>query len=113
MLIEKLNYVDRTIKQLRSDLGDDSYITKNAHLEMLIGPQPSGNPTIHPPKACVNKGSGLKRIVSARENAIKNGNKRLRKCKLCSSTVHDARRCSLRNKASAEQAVDLEESDED
>ncbi|KAK1404777.1 hypothetical protein POM88_004382 [Heracleum sosnowskyi] len=104
--IDKLNYVDKTVKQLSSDLGDDSYITKKAHLEMLMGPQPSEEITIHAPKACKNKGSGLKRFVSAREKAINKGNKRPRQCKLCLSTVHDARTCPGKNKACAEKDVE-------
>ncbi|KAK1389184.1 hypothetical protein POM88_017362 [Heracleum sosnowskyi] len=111
--IDKLNYVDKTIKQLSSDLGDDSYITKKDHLEMLMGPQPSEEITIHAPKACKNKGSGLKRFVSAREKAINKGNKRPRKCKLCLSTIHDARTCPSKNKACAEKDVEIEETDED
>ncbi|KAK1389188.1 hypothetical protein POM88_017366 [Heracleum sosnowskyi] len=109
--IDKLNYVDKTIKQLSSDLGDDSYITKKDHLEMLMGPQPSEEITIHAPKACKNKGSGLKRFVSAREKAINKGNKRPRKCKLCLSTIHDARTCPSKNKACAEKDVEIEETD--
>lgn len=107
--IEKLNYADKTIKQLNSDLGDDSYITKKAHIEMMMGPQPTEEISIHAPNICKNKGSGLKRIMSAREKAINNGNKRPRKCSLCSSIVHDARRCPKRKKS----RIDLDDSDED
>lgn len=70
---DKLAFVEKTLKQMTSDLGDDSVLTKKAHLEMLIGPHPSENITIHAPKDCKNKGSGLKRLVSAREKAIKDG----------------------------------------
>lgn len=111
--MEKLAYVEKTVRQLDSDLGDDSYITKRAHMEMLMGPQPSEGITIHAPKECKNKGSGLKRLVSAREKAIKNGNKRPRKCKLCSSTVHDARTCPTKNKAHGAEVVEFNEYDEE
>lgn len=47
-----------------------------------------------------NKGSCLKRFVSQREKAIKKGDKRPRKCKLCSSSVHDARTCPTKKNSS-------------
>ncbi|KAK1389113.1 hypothetical protein POM88_017291 [Heracleum sosnowskyi] len=93
--IDKLNYVDKTIKQLSSDLGDDSYITKKAHLEMLMGPQPSKEITIHAPKACKNKGSGLKRFACAEKDVEK----------ACAEQDVE--------KARAEQDVEIEETDED
>ncbi|KAK1373079.1 hypothetical protein POM88_029272 [Heracleum sosnowskyi] len=70
--LDKLAYVEKTVKPLVSDLGDDSYLCKKAHIEMLMGPHPREDLTIHVPKECSNKGSGLKRLVSAREKAIKN-----------------------------------------
>lgn len=101
------------MKQLDSDLGDESAMSKKAHLEMLMGPQPTEEITIHPPNQCKNKGSGLKRFVSQREKAIKDGNKRPRKCKLCSSTVHDARTCPTKKKSCSQMNADISESDED
>lgn len=65
---------------------------------MLMGPQSSEDITIHVPHECKNKGSGLKKFVSARENAIQKENKRLRNRALCKSIVHDARKCPTRNK---------------
>ncbi|KAK1382115.1 hypothetical protein POM88_019850 [Heracleum sosnowskyi] len=111
--LEKLAYVEKTVKQLVSDLGDDTYLSKKAHIEMLMGPHPTEDLTIHDPKECSNKGSGLKRLVSAREKAIKNGNKRPRKCKLCDSTVHDARTCPKKKKTRVNPTVDITESDDD
>ncbi|KAK1378190.1 hypothetical protein POM88_024934 [Heracleum sosnowskyi] len=49
-------------------------------------------------------GSGFKRFVSQREKAIKEGNKRARKCKFCQSSVHDARTCPQKNNSSAADA---------
>ncbi|KAK1388821.1 hypothetical protein POM88_016999 [Heracleum sosnowskyi] len=105
--LEKLAYVEKTVKQLVSDLGDDTYLSKKAHIEMLMGPHLREDLTIHVPKECSNKGSGLKRLVSAREKAIQNGNKQPRKCKLCDSTVHDARTCPNKNKACVDPNVDI------
>ncbi|KAK1387882.1 hypothetical protein POM88_016060 [Heracleum sosnowskyi] len=64
------------------------------------GATTNGRITIHAPNQCKNKGSGLKRFVSQREKAIKEGNKRPRKCKFCSSSVHDARTCPQKNNSS-------------
>lgn len=111
--IAKLAYVEDIIKQLSHDLGDDTYITKKAHLELLIGPQPSDGITVHAPEQCKNKGSGLKRFVSAREKALNKGNKRPRKCKLCSSTCHDKRTCPTRKKVAAGEDYQSDGSDED
>lgn len=101
--MEKLNHVGDALKLLDTELGDGGYMTKKAHLESLIGPQPTEEITVHAPLECKNKGSGLKksgkRLVSEREKVIKNGNKRIRKCKLCSSPVHDARTCPSRDKS--------------
>lgn len=82
--MEKLSHVDKVVKKLVCDLGDDD-MSKNAHLEVLMGPQPYEEITIHAPKQCKNKGSGLKRFVSQREKAIKAGGKKpTRLCSLCS-----------------------------
>ncbi|KAK1385315.1 hypothetical protein POM88_023050 [Heracleum sosnowskyi] len=102
--VEKLSYVDKVVKQLNSDLGDGSGLTKKAHMEVMMGPQPTEDITIHAPNQCKNKGSGFKRFVSQREKAIKEGNKRARKCKLCQSSVHDARTCPKKNNSSAADA---------
>ncbi|KAK1375630.1 hypothetical protein POM88_031823 [Heracleum sosnowskyi] len=48
--IEKLAYVEKTVKQLVSDLGDDTYLSKKAHIEMLMGPHPREDLIIHVPK---------------------------------------------------------------
>ncbi|KAK1375612.1 hypothetical protein POM88_031805 [Heracleum sosnowskyi] len=48
--LEKLAYVEKTVKQLVSDLGDDTYLSKKAHIEMLMGPHPREDLTIHVPK---------------------------------------------------------------
>ncbi|KAK1398646.1 hypothetical protein POM88_008509 [Heracleum sosnowskyi] len=98
--VEKLSYVEKVVKQLNTDLGDGSGLTKKAHMEEMMGPQPTEEITIHGPNQCKNKGSGLKRFVSQREKAIKEGNKRPRKCKFCSSSVHDARTCPQKNNSS-------------
>ncbi|KAK1396742.1 hypothetical protein POM88_006605 [Heracleum sosnowskyi] len=99
--VEKLSYVDKVVKQLNSDLGDGSGLTKKAHMEVMMGPQPTEDITIHAPNQCKNKGSGFKRFVSQREKAIKEGNKRARKCKICQSSVHDARTCPRKNDSNA------------
>lgn len=88
--VENLSYMDTVVKQLNSNLGDGTGITKKAHMEEMIGPQLTEESIIHAPN---HKGSGLKRFVSQREKAIKEGNKKPRKCKLYSSSVHDARTC--------------------
>ncbi|KAK1361018.1 hypothetical protein POM88_045492 [Heracleum sosnowskyi] len=62
--IEKLSYVKKTLKQLNSDLGDGTAMTKRAHIEQMIGSQPTEEITIHAPNQCKNKGSGLKRFIS-------------------------------------------------
>ncbi|KAK1359525.1 hypothetical protein POM88_043999 [Heracleum sosnowskyi] len=102
--VEKLSYVDKVVKQLNSDLGGGSGLTKKAHMEVMMGPQPTEDITIHAPNQCKNKGSGFKRFVSQREKAIKEGNKRARKCKFCQSSVHDARTCPKKNNSSAADA---------
>ncbi|KAK1351233.1 hypothetical protein POM88_054550 [Heracleum sosnowskyi] len=58
VILEKLAYVEKTVKQLVSDLGDDTYLSKKAHIEMLMGPHPREDLTIHVSKECSNKGSG-------------------------------------------------------
>ncbi|KAK1392417.1 hypothetical protein POM88_011473 [Heracleum sosnowskyi] len=70
----------------------------------MMGPQPTEDITIHAPNQCKNKGSGLKRFVSQRKNAIKEGNKRPKKCKFCQSSVHDARTSPQKNNSSATDA---------
>ncbi|KAK1364385.1 hypothetical protein POM88_039946 [Heracleum sosnowskyi] len=72
--VEKLSYVDKVVKQLNYDLGDGSGLTKKAHME---------------------------RFVRQRDKAIKEGNKRARKCKFCQSSVHNARTCPQKNNSSA------------
>ncbi|KAK1394529.1 hypothetical protein POM88_013585 [Heracleum sosnowskyi] len=74
---------------LTVNLGDGSGLTKKDNMKVMMGSQPMEDFTIHAPNQCKNKGSGLKRFVSQREKAIKEGNKRPRKYKLCSSSVHD------------------------
>ncbi|KAK1391937.1 hypothetical protein POM88_010993 [Heracleum sosnowskyi] len=102
--VEKLSYMDKVVKQLNFDLGDGSGLTKKAHMEVMMGSQPTEDITIHAPNQCKNKGSGFKRFVSQREKAIKEGNKRARKCKFCQSIVHAARTCPQKNNSSAADA---------
>lgn len=110
--MEKLSYVEKMVKQLGSDLGDDSVMTKKAQMEEMMGPQPSEEIVIRAPNQSKNKGSGLKRFISHREKAIMEGNKRPRKYKLCSSTVHDSRTCPTKKKVAIVD-VEMESVDDD
>ncbi|KAK1387306.1 hypothetical protein POM88_015484 [Heracleum sosnowskyi] len=67
--VEKLSYVDKVVKQLNSDLGDGSGLTKKAHMEVMMGPQPTEDLTIHAPNQCKNKGSGFKRTCPRKNDS--------------------------------------------
>ncbi|KAK1359677.1 hypothetical protein POM88_044151 [Heracleum sosnowskyi] len=74
--IDKLSHVEKTVKQLGSDLGDDSVLTKKAQLQEMMGPQPTEEIVIRAPNQCKKKGLGLKRFFSHREKAIMELNNR-------------------------------------
>lgn len=98
--IAKLDYISEKVKDMSRVLDDGcSAFTKKDFIANLVGEQPTGEITVGIPKQCKNKGSGLKRFVGAREEAIKN-KKRVRKCKQCGSTLHDSRTCKKKNSSS-------------
>ncbi|KAK1369476.1 hypothetical protein POM88_035568 [Heracleum sosnowskyi] len=94
---DRLAFVQRTIKQLNTDLdnhgGDVVEFTKRDHMAAMVGDQPSGELTVLVPECCKNKGNYFKRMVSIREKAVMNSKKRIRKCKKCSALTHDSRTC--------------------
>ncbi|XP_074322817.1 uncharacterized protein LOC141659790 [Apium graveolens] len=100
--LTKLELVRKTITDLHSSLGDDDSVsTKKDFLATLIGKQPDGEITIHPPLQCKNKSSGLKRLLSEREKAIVKAKKRKRQCSLCLSYVHNKRGCPKKEQFAA------------
>ncbi|KAK1393819.1 hypothetical protein POM88_012875 [Heracleum sosnowskyi] len=64
---DRLAFVQRTIKQLNTDLdnhgGDVVEFTKRDHMAAMVGDQPSGELTILVPKSCKNKGNYFKRML--------------------------------------------------
>ncbi|KAK1350206.1 hypothetical protein POM88_054729 [Heracleum sosnowskyi] len=98
---DRLAFVQRTIKQLNTDLdnhgGDVVEFTKRDHMAAMVGDQPSGELTVLVPKCCKNKGNYFKRMVSIREKAVMNSKKIIRKCKKCSALTHDSRTCPKKN----------------
>ncbi|KAK1394099.1 hypothetical protein POM88_013155 [Heracleum sosnowskyi] len=105
---DRLAFVQRTIKQLNTDLdnhgGDVVEFTKRDHMAAMVGDQPSGELTVLVPKSCKNKGNYFKRMVSEREKAVMNSKKRIRKCKKCSALTHDSRTCPKKNEVVMEAA---------
>ncbi|WOG86734.1 hypothetical protein DCAR_0205952 [Daucus carota subsp. sativus] len=102
----KLKQISTTVKELHvSFVNDGASFNKKDFLGNLIGNKPVGEITIHPPVQCKNKGSGLKRLLSEREKAIKQVEKKKRKCKLCGSTVHDQRTCPKKKKIVEEEVM--------
>ncbi|KAK1368571.1 hypothetical protein POM88_034663 [Heracleum sosnowskyi] len=99
---DRLAFVQRTIKQLNTDLdnhgGDVVEFTKRDHMAAIVGDQPSGELTVLVPKSCKNKGNYFKRMVSEREKTVMNSKKRIRKCKKCSALTHDSRTCPKKMK---------------
>ncbi|XP_074327583.1 uncharacterized protein LOC141665495 [Apium graveolens] len=101
--MDKLEHVHNTIKKLNTELDayDGSIVSfmKKDHIDAMVGQQPEGEVNILPPNVCKNKGNYFKTLMSDREKTINKSKKRSRKCALCRTTTHDARRCIKRKKA--------------
>lgn len=82
--------------------GDVVDFTKKDHMAAMVGDQPSGEITVLVPKICKNKGNYFKRLISAREKAVMQSKKRIRKCKKCGSLTHDSRTCTKKNEDAVE-----------
>ncbi|KAK1373540.1 hypothetical protein POM88_029733 [Heracleum sosnowskyi] len=97
--LDRLEYVQKTIKQLNTDLdnqcGDFVEFTKKDHMAAMLGKQPVGEVSILVPNICKNKENYFKkkRLISEREKALTKSKKRIRKCKKCEAITHDSRTC--------------------
>lgn len=107
--LDKLESVHQTIQQLKIDLdnmaGGVTDFTKRDHMAVMVGEQPVGEVTVLPPNICKNKGNYFKRMISEREKAVTKAKKRIRKCKQCGATTHDARTARRRKKDARSQLL--------
>lgn len=107
--VDRLDFVHSTIKQLGSDLdnhgSDGAVFTKTDHMAAMVGEQPTGEVVVLAPNSCKNKGNYFKRLISEREKSITKAKKRIRKCKECGETTHDARTCSKKTKRELESNI--------
>lgn len=76
--------------------GKMAEISRTDIIESLVGVSQTSEVNIQNPEVCRNKGTG-KRLMSGKELAMAQAEKRKRKCKLCGKTNHDKRTCQLRN----------------
>ncbi|KAK1351942.1 hypothetical protein POM88_053823 [Heracleum sosnowskyi] len=111
--LDRLEYVQKTIKQLNTDLdnqcGDFVEFTKKDHMAAMLGKQPVGEVSILVPNICKNKGNYFKkkRLISEREKALTKSKKRIRKCKKCEAITHDSRTCPQK-KASQKEVMPVD-----